>query len=757
MATAGAGALALGGAAMPAVAEESNGTEAVDFNVETDRFELAAAHTSQSADELEQLEAAGQIAVTDNGTVIYGEPVQADALTAAPLSNVDIQAAPGTPEEGSRPGAPVTIFLDFDGETLTGTSWNDVEGVESLELAGAAIADADFRAAVWASVAEDYAPFNVNVTTVDPGQDALVKEDEGDDVYGAHVIITDSYKETLPNSFAQFGNADLGGLAAQNAVGSDYRTGALVFVEGLGGAQATAKAVSEAAAHEAGHNFGLGHDGFGDDEYYMPLDGLWGPIQGAGYEVPVTQWSNGGYNGASNDEDDLSIITDRSVAGALFMYGTHNGEIYDGPVCAMDGADPRNPQPGDVFLIPEDDGYCYDDSDQLELHFTYVDRAEYVADDHGDDIDGATAVDNATGDFEVAGLIEQNTDVDVFEIVTAGGDISATVDVADVAANLNAQAVLTDADGNILSEDAGEPQRVSASEASGLGATVSASDVDAGAYYVHVTGVGFGNPDEATVENSNGFTEYGSLGNYTVSGQAEPFVTEDIVITSPADGAEVELGDVEVTGTATPGATVSVEANGETVTVEADENGAWTATVSAAYGNTEIVASQSVDGIDVPGTDSVTVTVPVDAPVIGQPEDGSSTEDTTPVVSGTGIPGATVTVIATGTNGEEITVETEVDAEGNWEVELPEVAAGTLVITANQTINGVTSANSETVTLTVTVEDGDDDDNGSGDDENGDELPETGFDLGFAPYALLALLLMGAGAAALALRNRSSV
>lgn len=759
-ATVGAGALAFGGVALPAAAEESsNDIEPTYINSESDKYERAAANSNAVSNgaELEQLEAAGAVVVTDDASILHVDPALSGPVPQSPgeTSNNHFGGEiPGSPEEGSRPGAPLTIYIDFSGITFEDSAWNVLEGEESITLAPADSVSTDDYEAIWAAVAEDYAPFNVNVTLSDPGADALYKESADDNEYGVHVIVTDSYSDEISEA------AGTSGLAFENGVGSEFRSGALVFTEGLGGDLADPKSIADTASHEAGHNFGLahhGHSGQDEPEYYMPEGGLWGPIMGATFFVPVTQWSNGDYAGATSGTDDLATITDRSAAGHLLVgLTTQDGTPYDGPVCGRDGADPLNPQPGDVFFIPNEDNLCDPAGEDLIANWSYYDFADYAADDHGDDAGSATPAEHAEdGTFENTGVIETNTDVDVFSITTAGGPITAAVEVADIQPNLNAAVSILDADGELVASDEGDPAVVSETEASGLGADVSA-DVDAGTYYIEVEGVGFGDSSNATPEDANGFSDYASLGNYTLTGEAEPFDAAVVEITSPENGAEVTADeDLEVTGTGEPGATITLTVNGEEVgTTEVDEEGNWAVTVQPEYGDSEIVASQDVDGIDT-GSDSVTVTAPVDAPVINSPEDGSTTEDTTPTVSGTGIPGATVTVTVTGTSGSQESVETEVDADGNWEVDLPELAEDVYVITASQEINGVASDVSDAVTLTVAIDD-DGGNGGGGDDGNGDEtLPETGsgFNMGFAMIALT-LLMIGGGMAAVGYRQR---
>ncbi len=743
----GAGALTFGGAVLPAAADDSADEPVQPLTSSADKYERAAAQSGESAAELERKDNAGLINVSDLGFFYHKDPAPAGPSEGFEArGGFDIS---GSPAEGSRPGAPVTVYLDFDGETLEGKHWNTDSGIATLDFApGAAVSDEE---AVWASVAEDYAPFNVNVTTTRPSDDALYKTSADDNEYGSHVIITDSYDDVLPAA------AGSGGIAWFDGTGSEYLSGALVFTEGTAG---DPKVVAEIATHESGHNFGLEHDGIeGADtgEYYVPENGLWAPIMGAGYYVPVTHWSNGAYAGATNTEDDLSILTDRSAVSAIYVGATLNGEPYTGGQVCVESGDPQNPQPGNVFYAVID-GEC---GPQLTLHFDYTDRADYAADQVGNTPDAAAVLDNADGTFESASVIETTADVDVFAVTTVGGQITADVEVANVGPNLDAKLTLTDASGAVLAENDPDAARDSDSVASGLGASVSA-DVEAGTYYLSVEGVGFGDPNAATPDNANGYTEYGSLGNYSLSGTADPLQTEALVITSPEDGSDVTGGaEVEVTGTATPNATVTLTVGGSVVdTVIADAEGNWTGTVTAnQYGNTEIVAAQAIDDIAIPGTTTVTVVAPpapVAAPVITGPANGA-TIDTHPVtISGTGVAGAVVTVTIDGADGEVFSGQALVSENGTWWIDVDsELANADYIVDAVQTLNGVTSDRSAEVAFTVAVATngggGDDNGNGGGDDN----LAVTGSDFNAAPFAAMAavLLLVGGGIAIYARRK----
>src|SRR3954463_16065136 len=65
------------------------------------------------------------------------------------------------PKFSSYPTATATIYLDFDGHTVVGTSWNNGA---PLFCAASGITDAQITE-IFNRVSEDYRPFNVNITT----------------------------------------------------------------------------------------------------------------------------------------------------------------------------------------------------------------------------------------------------------------------------------------------------------------------------------------------------------------------------------------------------------------------------------------------------------------------------------------------------------------------------------------------------------------------------------------------------------------
>jgi Metallo-peptidase family M12B Reprolysin-like len=205
----------------------------------------------------------------------------------------------------SRPSSTKTIYLDFDGETVSGTAWNSSRGVTTKTVSAF---DQDgspgsFSAGeqqtireVWQTVAEDYAPFDVNVTTQRPSADALLRSSAADTQYGVMAVMT-------PDNWLCGVGCD--GIAYLNVFGRPNFTfsPAWIFTGGL----YSSSSIGNVVSHEVGHNLGLNHDGLGAATYYGG-SGDWGPIMGNPNRAYV-QWSRGQYAGATNGEDDLALIS----------------------------------------------------------------------------------------------------------------------------------------------------------------------------------------------------------------------------------------------------------------------------------------------------------------------------------------------------------------------------------------------------------------------------------------------------------------
>jgi len=257
------------------------------------------------------LDGTGQLVYFDE--LAPGEP--APVANAAPaLASSPTPAAVGPQFElASNPGAAKTIYLDFNGHVTQGTTWNSQNNISTI-VSGAYDTDgnpSNFSASElnviarsWEVVAEDYAPWDVNVTTIDPGSEALRRSGAGDNSWGVRVVITQD----------NIVNCGCGGAAYIGSFDDPADEPAFVFNTNFTG-------VSEAISHEVGHSLGLAHDGDATGGYYRGHDDGtigWAPIMGSSYWEPVTQWSQQEYSGATNTgadanfgrgRDDIAIIS----------------------------------------------------------------------------------------------------------------------------------------------------------------------------------------------------------------------------------------------------------------------------------------------------------------------------------------------------------------------------------------------------------------------------------------------------------------
>ena len=277
----------------------------------------------------------------------------------------------------SKPGSNRTIYLDFTGGTVTGTVWNNSYGEvgapivwEPYSIDGdvsTSFSDAELTEMqkVWQVVAEDYAPFDVNVTTQYPGEAAIQRTTSADLSYGTRVAITNGgpiRDECSCGGVAFVGSFD------DIGTGHDRLQPVWVFSNGT---TKNGKYMGEAASHEAGHSLGLNHDGTsgGDGlEYYSGYN-PWAPIMGNSYAQPISQWSRGQYPRASNVEDDVAKIsanapfrTDEDASGPVTLT---NGQSLDGIVSRSTDIDTYTVTAAGTVTIAVDNGGPFPDLDVL--------------------------------------------------------------------------------------------------------------------------------------------------------------------------------------------------------------------------------------------------------------------------------------------------------------------------------------------------------------------------------------------------------
>lgn len=426
----------------------SQGQRAIDLL--GDRLPEVAAWYGKSPDELRALLLTDRmLRVNGRGRLFVEDELEAPLPASTPAED-SVRSGNLLPLDQtfllhSRPGARRTIYLNFKGATLQGTAWNgstssitalpyDIDGLpysfsttELQRIQG-----------IWQRVAEDFAPFDVNVTTEAPPADALLRSSSTDQVFGTTVLITNN------NGVYACSCGGVAYLGVFDDTGTYYKP-ALVFYNQLG--SGNEKYVAEAISHEAGHNMGLQHDGFSGGAYYSGHgsgDTSWAPIMGVGYSRSLVQWSKGEYATATSAQDD--------------------------------------------YVVMESNG--------LPIRL----------DDHGDTLGSATVLAGTSSggitSYAAQGVIERPTDVDQFAFVAAAGTVTVDLAPANRSPNLDALIELRDGAGTLLA---------SANPTVALNATLSVNLPLAGTYYVAVRGTGKGDP------LVDGYSAYGSLGNYLVS------------------------------------------------------------------------------------------------------------------------------------------------------------------------------------------------------------------------------------------------
>lgn len=378
----------------------------------------------------------------DNGGIYIADPANSEAhVSSASRLSTMAEALPAGVDVfklHSNPGAANVVYLDFDGHVVSGTAWNSSTSPSfnavpyDIDGSPTSFSDAEKAniAEVWRRAAEDYAPFNIDVTTELPAS-------FGPKV--GRVLIT----KNIDADGLAMPAKDSGGVAYLNVWGdpnfANLYSPAFVYHNQVGGSDNIAEVVS----HEFGHNLGLSHDGTGTSGYYTGQGTgftSWAPIMGAGYYMQLSQWSAGEYTGANQTQDDVAIISSKLNA-------------------KMD--DHSNTRTGATPLVVDTTGHVY-----------------------------STTLVNNPMDASKAnkGVITSRTDIDVFSFNTGTGNVVLQATplreaTAERGGNLDLALNLYDAAGNLL---------VTSNPADETDAGINTS-LAAGTYYLAVDGVGSAN------------------------------------------------------------------------------------------------------------------------------------------------------------------------------------------------------------------------------------------------------------------------
>ncbi len=375
-----------------------------------------------------------------------------------------------SPAYSSRPGAAVTLFMDLDGIDYQGTWAGREPGVvPAYDIDGdpTTFSEQELQniRQIWTRVAEAYSPFDVNVTTVDPGSFTQVR-------VNTRVIIGGS---NAWYSSGAGGVAYVGGFAYGEG-NEQWRTG-WAFPDNLGGG--FPKYVSDATIHEFGHQFGLAHQAEFDENGNLT-------------------------NGYRRSEDGGLTAPHMGVA-----YGAVRGLWSDGP--RSSGGDPVQQLDLDILTSLEDDTVNYPWNG-------YWNGFGFRPDDWGDDLASASMMFQHEGILHTFGVIEQNTDVDMFYFYGRGGEVQITADGAEFGQMLDIVLSLFDSSGELIYTDNPSLSLVAA-EGYGLDASFDGILAE-GDYYLSIS--------------SNG--GYGDIGQFFVT------VSGAVSVPEPAAGVLLVLG-----------------------------------------------------------------------------------------------------------------------------------------------------------------------------------------------------------------------
>ena len=315
------------------------------------------------------------------------------------------------------------------------------------------------------------------------------------------------------------GNSGVGGIAYLFSFGGQVSAGGFdtpvfVFAETQGNGE---KAVAETISHEVGHSLGLSHWGevipgqAKPSDYYsghgpsVPATTGWGPIMGAPFSKELSQWSHGEYPNAITVTDPLTLnLQDDLDAITTNFLGWWDGELAT-----------------------------------TESGFDRFDDLGNPLPDYGDDIAHAFPLGTTDTGYFSEGLIGDRNDVDDFSFaVEDAEEVTINIDPAAIGPNLDilANLYVYDSSGNPVVLATSNPHdALNASfTINTLTKTISYLDVDGtlksitppdtddvvpGNFYVSVDGTG----KSASVSDA-GYSDYGSLGYYTITGTRQVFV-----------------------------------------------------------------------------------------------------------------------------------------------------------------------------------------------------------------------------------------
>ena len=249
------------------------------------------------------------------------------------------------PALSSLPGAPAALYLDFDGHYQS--SWGTYRNLSTqpFDTDGnpgnfSGTEQAAIRE-IWQRVAEDFAPFQLNVTTVDPGNFA--------DRRALRIAV--GMTNHLP--------AGIGGLGYIDAFTNSVPNVAYVLPQRLSNLPGP---IATAVAHEAAHSFGLRHQSQYDSagrklDDYHPGNRLRAPIMGDGYSAQRSVWWSGPSDrSVSSIQDDMALLA-RAANGFGYRADDHGDTFRTATGLGFSGGTVR--QSGLIGLTTDQDWFYF--------------------------------------------------------------------------------------------------------------------------------------------------------------------------------------------------------------------------------------------------------------------------------------------------------------------------------------------------------------------------------------------------------------
>ena len=415
----------------------------------------------------------------------------------------------------SRPGASRTLYLDFNGHTVPANSFWDANPITipPFKLAGTATAtdQVNLNAIrdIWMHVAEDFAAWDIDVTTdatgiaTKPGQRCVIG----------------GRQDAVPDpSFGTMGIAFVGSFAepiGRNDKLDGQDTPNFVFIDCtnpatnenntiLNPTQSNYEVTILCVAHEVGHTLGLNH---------------WGETP-AGSGRPYTKGHVvAGHTGVSN----VSAIMGNSTL-----------PVWPN-VCNL-----NQWSKGDYTFSVADTGDGT--QDDIAIISTFAPKLVGVRDDHGDTLATATVVTETS--ITAGGVIADSTDVDLIKITPGSGALTLTatphLKYRNYNGNLKIGLSLLNSTGTVVAKSY---------VTNSMGNTLTYNVPVAGTYYIKVNGVGYdplvtaanqvwtNNGITGTVVGSSlGFTNYGSIGRYGLTGSWQGFAPVAVITSDRSAG-----------------------------------------------------------------------------------------------------------------------------------------------------------------------------------------------------------------------------